>query len=373
LPTRWSTTQNVRWKADIPGEGWSSPVVVGDRVYLTTAVAKEKTHALHALALDAETGVILWNVAVFDDLLPRGAKIHGKNSHASPTPICEHDRLYVHFGTHGTACLNLQGEILWKTRAIEYSPQHGSGGSPVLVDGLLAFSCDGADVQFVVALDASNGKLRWKKERPPTTEIKRFAFATPLVIDVAGQSQIVSPGAHSVVAYEPQTGDEIWHVAYTGYSVVPRPVFGNGLVYLSTSFDSSVLYAIRPDGHGDVTETHVAWKQSRSAPYTPSPLLLGDDLYIVNDAGIVSCLDASTGKPRWTHRVGGKFSASPMWADGKIYLQSENGETIVFRPGKARFDEVAKNKLEEQSLATPAVLGRSLLIRTASKLYRIEE
>jgi outer membrane protein assembly factor BamB len=202
--------------------------------------------------------------------------------------------------------------------------------------------------------------------------VKRFAFGTPLVIEVGGRKQIVSPGAHDVEAYDPQTGAAIWNVRYTGYSIVPRPVFGNGLVYLSTSFDRSVLLAIRPDGNGDVTDSHVAWKQSRSIPFTPSFLLLGADLFLINDAGIASCLDAKTGQPRWTHRVGGKYSASPLFADGRIYIQSEAGETVVLRPDPERYVEVARNDLYEQSLATPVPIDHALLIRTASALYRIE-
>jgi outer membrane protein assembly factor BamB len=372
LPTHWSATENVRWKTPIPGRAWSSPVACGNQIFLTTAVPAGQTHSLHTICLDASTGKILWDVTVFDALIPNVAKrIHSKNSHASPTPLIDGQRVYVHFGAHGTACLTTEGSIVWKTREIKYQPQHGSGGSPVLVDGLLVFNCDGADVQFVVALDAATGKIRWKKERPPCEDAKRFAFATPLVIEVNGRKQIVSPGAHLVIAYEPKTGSEIWTVRYDGYSIAPRPVYADGLVYVETSFDRSVMLAIRPDGEGDVTATKVAWTQSRSIPSTPSPLLLGKDLFIVNDAGIASCLDAKTGKPHWTHRVGGKFSASPLFADGKIYLQSETGETTIVRPDREHFSEVARNNMNEPTLATPGVIDHDLLIRTASALYRI--
>jgi outer membrane protein assembly factor BamB len=373
LPTHWTTTENVRWKTPVPGKGWSSPVALGGQTFLTTAVPSGQTHSLHALCLNASTGKIAWDVTVYDSLIPSLARqIHAKNSHASPTPIIDGQRVFVHFGAHGTACLTTEGAIVWKTREIKYKPQHGSGGSPVLVDGLLVFNCDGSDVQFVVALDAATGKVRWQKERPPCDDPKRFAFATPLVIEANGRKQIVSPGAHMVVAYDPETGAEIWNVRYTGYSIAPRPVFGDGLVYLSTSFDRSVLLAIRPDGEGNVTDSHVAWKQSRSIPYTPSPLLRGRDLFLINDAGIASCLDAKTGRPRWTHRIGGKFSASPLLADGKIYIQSEAGETTIFRPEADRYEEIARNDLGEPTLATPGVIDHALMIRTASALYRIE-
>jgi outer membrane protein assembly factor BamB len=311
-------------------------------------------------------------VTVFDRLVAERARIHSKNSHASPTPVAMDGRLYVHFGTQGTACLSYDGKVLWKTRELVYQPNHGSGGSPVLVDGLVVVSCDGADIQFVAALDANTGKLRWKKDRPACDELKKFAFGTPLVIDVSGRKQIVSPGANWVVAYDPPTGDEVWRVRYEGYSVVPRPVFGNGLVYLATSFDSSHLLAIRPEGRGDVTDTHVVWKQSRSMPSTPSPILIGENLYLISDAGIASCLDATTGKPHWTHRIGGRFSASPLVAEDRVYVLSESGETTIFRATPDRYVEVARNTLDEQSLASPAVIAQGLLIRTTGALYRIE-
>ncbi len=372
LPTHWSTTENVRWKQAIPGKGWSSPICVGHQIFLTTAIPEGSSHSLHALSLDAVTGKILWDVPVFDRLVMERARIHGKNSHSSPTPIAEGGRVYVHFGTHGTACLSFDGKVIWKSRELVYQPNHGSGGSPVLVDGLLVVSCDGSDVQFVAVLDANTGKLRWKKDRPTCDEPKKFAFGTPLVIEVKGRKQVVSPGANWVVAYEPESGIEIWRVRYDGYSVVPRPVFGHGLVYVATSFDSSQLLAIRPDGHGDVTDSHVAWRYTRSMPSTPSALLIGDDLYLISDAGIATCLDAKTGKVHWTHRVGGKFSASPFVAEGHIYTLSESGDTTIFQASPKRYIEIARNKLDESALASLAVIERGLLIRTASQLYRIE-
>src|ERR1700722_4565770 len=280
LPTHWTETENVRWKTPIAGKGWSSPITLGNRIFLTTAVPTKGSHSLHALCLDATTGKIVWDVEVFDRLVPNIAKqIHAKNSHASPPPLTDGEHVFVHFGAHGTACLTTDGKVVWKTREIKFQPQHGNGNSPVLVDGLLIFNCDGADVQFVVALDAATGKIRWKKERPPCEEAKRFAFATPLVIEVNGRKQIVSPGAHMVIAYEPKTGSGIWTVRYDGYSIAPRPVYAKGLVYVETSFDRSVMLATHPDGEGDVTGPKVAWTQTRSIPSTPSPLLLGKELF----------------------------------------------------------------------------------------------
>jgi outer membrane protein assembly factor BamB len=372
LPIRWSKTQNVRWRQPLPDRGWSSPVCVGNQIFLTSAVPKGSTHSLHALSIDAVTGKILWDETLFDGLVADRARIHSKNSHASPTPIAEGGRLFVHFGTHGTACLSYDGKVLWKMRDLVYQPNHGSGGSPVLIDGLLVVSCDGADRQFVAAIDADSGRVRWRKVRPPSDEPKKFAFGTPLVIEVNGHKQVVCPGANWVVAYDPPTGDEIWRVRYDGYSVVPRPVYGNGLIYLSTSFDSSQELAIRPDGHGDVTDSHVAWRQSHSMPSTPSPILVGEDLYLISDAGVASCLDAKTGKPRWVHRIGGGFSASLTLSENRIYAVSEGGETTIFRATGDKYVEIARNKLDERTLASPAVIDRGLIFRTDAALYRIE-
>ena len=194
----------------------------------------------------------------------------------------------------GTACLDPDGNVLWRNNDLHYAPVHGNGGTPVLVDGALIFSCDGSDKRFVVALDCRDGHVLWKKDRTEHPE-KGFSFGTPLVIEVAGRKQVVSTGSNVVAAYDPKTGEEIWRVRYEGYSVVPRPVYGDGLVFLSTGFDSPKLLAIRPDGTGDVTDSHVAWTSNKNAPNSPSPLLLGDELYMVSDGGILTCLDAKTG------------------------------------------------------------------------------
>jgi outer membrane protein assembly factor BamB len=376
FPLRWSPTQNVTWKQDIPGSGWSSPVVVGDRVYLTSAVEAENQKdplSLRTLCLDANTGKILWNVECFTEAR-NAPRIHSKNSHASPTPLVEGDgnnaRIYVHFGHMGTACLNKDGKLLWKTR-IAYSPVHGNGGSPVLVDGVLFFSCDGARDPFVIALDAKDGKQRWKTARS-SKPAKTFSFSTPLVIDVDGKKQILSPGSDMLGSYDPSTGKEIWRVHYTGYSVIPRPVFGHGLIFLSTSYDRAKLLAIKPGGTGDVTDTNIAWTMDKGAPHTPSPLLVGDELYTVADNGLASCVDAKTGKVHWQKRVPGTYSASPVLAAGRIYLQNEDGIGVVLKAGK-EFEELARNPLGERTLASYAVVGKALLVRTASRLYRFEE
>jgi outer membrane protein assembly factor BamB len=371
LPIAWSPTRNVGWKKEVPGTGWSSPVVVAGKVYLTSAVSipDSKDLSLIALCLDARDGTALWSKEVFRQDGRSAPRIHSKNSHASPTPLVAGDRLFVHFGHQGTACLDLSGKVLWTYRK-PYTPVHGNGGSPVLVDGLLVFSTDGATVRELVALDAGSGEVRWKTSRSGRP-FKSFSFHTPLVITVANKKQIVSVGSNVVGAYDVETGKEVWRVRHGGYSVIPRPVFGQGLVFISTGYDSPVLLAIRPDGTGDVTDTHVEWTAKRNVPHTPSLLLIGEELYMVSDAGFASCLDARTGKVHWSKRLPGNgYSSSLLGAAGRIYCQSENGIGTVLEAGKT-FKQLARNDLGERTLASYAACDGALFIRTAKHLYRI--
>lgn len=376
LPLRWNEKLNVAWKVPIRGLGWSSPVIVQDRIWLTTAVVEDKS--LRVLCLDARTGRTLRDVEVFRKESLWG--IHRKNSHATPTPVIIDDRCYVHFGSHGTAALNLEGEILWKTD-LPYYHHHGPAGSPVIVDGAAIVACDGftrsfyddrkmtgvTDPQFVVALETRTGEVRWKQKRAGA-----HSYATPLVIEVGGKLQVVSPGGNRVVAYDPATGAEIWSCRYEGYSLVPRPVYGHGLVFICTGYDSPRLLAIRPDGQGDVTGTHVAWTATQAVPHNPSPILVGDDLYTISDLGIVSCLQATSGKVQWRRRVGGNHSASPIFNDGRLYFLDEAGTTTVVAPGET-CRILAKNTLRGMTQASLAVSGNALFLRSATHLYRIEE
>jgi len=369
LPTEWSTTKNVAWVREIPGGGWSSPVLQNERVYLTTAVQPGGSGAvsLRAIGLDARDGKIIWSTEAFSVTPVSG---HKKNSHASPTPVIEGERLYVHFGQYGTAALDLDGKVVWRQTALKYSPVHGNGGSPALVGDALIFSCDGARDPFIAALHKDTGKLLWKTPRDNNAN-RTFSFSTPLAIIVNGQTQVVSPTSGGVMAYDPKSGREIWRVRYPeGYSVVPRPVFGHGLVFVSSAFDRPVVYAIDPNGTGDITQTAVKWTINKGAPNTPSPLLVGDEIYFVSDAGIMTCADAKRGTIHWQERVGGGYSASPVFADGKIYVQNEEGVGTVLKPGKT-FEVLAKNDLKERTLASYAVSERALYIRTAQRLYCI--
>jgi len=367
LPLDWSETKNVLWKSAVPGLGWSSPVVAGGRVWLTTSVETGRGGdvSLRALAFDEASGREVVNVEVFR--LRRAREINPKNSFASPTPIVDGDRIFVHFGADGTAALTPAGEIVWK-HDFPYESQHGAGGSPIVYGDLLIFSCDGSDVAFVIALDKRTGKTRWRTNRRQPAD---QAYTTPLVITVGDRDQIVSVGAYRAAAYDPETGKEIWRVSYAdGFSNVPRPVFGHGLVYIATGFQQPSLIAVRPDGTGDVTKSHIAWTLSRGAPLTPSPLLVGDELYVVSDNGIASCVDAASGAPRWQVRLGGTYSASPLFAGGRIYFPSEDGRTTVIVPGR-EFIRAATNTLDGALLASIAVSDGSLFVRSDTHLYRL--
>lgn len=371
IPLHWDATSNVVWKTFIPGEGWSSPVLTGERIYLTSAINESNHTSLHALCVDAKDGRIRWNIEILKPDPSATQQMHKKNSLASPTPIVRDGRVYVHFGHMGTAALDISGKILWQQTTLKYSPTHGNGGSPALVGDSLVFSCDGASDPFIVALDATTGNVRWKTPRN-TSAKNPFSFSTPLAIEVDGSTQIISPGSGFVGGYDLKDGREIWRARYgEGYSVITRPVFAHGLLFVTSSYNRSVLYAVKPAGaKGDVTDTHIAWKHDKGVPNTPSPLVVGDELYFVSDSGIANCLDARSGNLHWSERLGGGFSASPVLAEGRIYFQNEEGVGIVLKAGKT-FEVLAKNNLGERTLASPAVTDNSIFLRSKSYLWRI--
>ena len=365
LPLQWSESQNILWKTPIAGRGWSSPVVSGGRVWLTTAVERQGNASLRVLAYEVQSGREVVNVEVFSvrDAFLKNAK----NSFASPTPIIEGDRVYVHFGSDGTAAVTTDGKIVWKTR-LPYDSMHGNGGSPTLYRDLLIVSCDGSDDAYVVALDKNTGKVRWKTQR---REPYDQSYTTPLIIQVNGRDQVVSIGAFRAASYDPLTGKEIWRVRYgDGFSNVPRPVFSHGLVFIGTGFQEPSMLAVRPTGTGDVTGTHIAYTIERGAPFTPSPIIVGDEFYMVSDIGVASCLDVATGKVHWQQRVPGNYSASPIFADNRIYFLSEEGVATVIAPGK-EFRRLAANSLEGTTFASIAVSQGTFFIRSDTHLYRI--
>ncbi len=375
LPTEWAMDKNVAWKVPVPGKGWSSPVVVGGHIYLTTAVpaseANDANQSLRTIALDAKSGKALWNVEVFLQDGKTAPKIHSKNSHASSTPFVDGDRIYVHFGHQGIACLKAaDGSTVWKNQDVKYKPVHGNGGSPVVYDGKVIVCMDGPDRREVVAFDKLTGKVIWQFQRTQPAK-KAFAFGTPLVITVNATPMIVAVGSDVVNGLDPKTGKELWALTFDGYSVVPRPVYGNGLLFLSTGYDTASLLAIKIEPSTAGFQAAVAWKTAKYAPHNPSPLLVGDELYTVADGGFATCYDAKTGKVHWQERVPGTFSSSPIYAAGFIYLQTETGSGVVLKAGTT-FEIVATNKLDGRSLASYAVDGNALLIRLDSQLFRIE-
>ena len=371
LPVEWSATNNVAWKVAVAGAGWSSPAISDGKIFLTTGVDNANGGvSLRALALDAANGRTLWETEIFSATEASVQPIHAKNSPASPTPIVAGERVYVHFGHHGTACLDRAGKIIWRNNRLRYDPLHGNGGSPVLVDDLLVFNSDGTKDPFVAALDKTTGELAWKT--PRHVEVKQhFSFCTPLVITVAGRTQIITPGSGAVSALDPKDGREIWRVRYgQGYSVVPRPVFAHGLLFIATGFNRADLLAIRPDGTGDVTDTHIAWRTTKGAPLTPSVVVVGDELYAVADSGVASCFDAKTGTVHWQEKIEGNYSASPIAAEGRIYFLSEEGVGTVLKASRT-FEKIALNKLGERTLASYAVVPGALLVRGEKHLFRI--
>lgn len=372
VPVKWGESQNVRWKTAIHDKGWSSPVIWGEQIWLTTA--RDDGKEMFAVCVDRRSGKVLHDVKVFD--VEKPAFCHPFNSYASPTPVIEEGRVYVHFGSYGTACLDTtSAKVLWTRRDLHCDHWRGPGSSPILYGRLLILTFDGFDLQYVAALDKETGKTVWKTDRTieyttSNGDLKK-AYATPTVIEVNGRAELVCPSAQATLAYEPETGKEIWRIVHGGMNVASRPVFDHGLLYLTTGHTAQLL-AVRPEGSGDISRGSVRWQYKRSVPTRPSVLVVGDLLFMVNDTGIASCLEAKTGKLVWQERLGGRFSGSPIYAGGRIYAADEDGTTHVLEPGR-KLQELAANKLDDGCMASPAVSGKSLFLRTKTHLYCIEQ
>jgi outer membrane protein assembly factor BamB len=329
------------------------------------------------VCVDKDSGQIIHDLHIFDVEDPQ--RIADENTYATPTSVIEEGRVFIHFGTYGTACLETAtGRKLWTRRDLNCDHEDGAGpaSSLTLIDGNVVVHVDGRDVQYIIALDRATGKTVWKTLRSiDFADIPvhhRKAFCMPALIPRGDAAQVVSPGGRAVYSYDLK-GRELWRVEHRGFSVAPRPVFGHNLVFTTIDRDRPELWAIRPDGNGDVTETHVAWKHLKSMPQRCSPLLVGDLLFLVNRDGIATCLEAKTGKTVWRERLRGKYSASPIYAENRIYLFNEDATTTVIRPAR-RLSVVTRNALADQQLcASPAVDGNALIIRTEGCLYRIEE
>jgi len=395
IPLRWSETHNIRWRTPLPGLGYSSPVVDGNEIWLTTAFdapsspeeieVRTRTNTgsepltvsdsatMHALCIASDTGQLLHNVELLRIEKPQW--IHVQNSYASPTPVIEDGKLYCHFGTFGTVCLDTKTQkILWTNRGTEVMHENGPASSPVIWGDYLIVHCDGSDQQYIVALDKKTGAFAWKTDRTgsmhPNPQLKK-AYGTPLVVKIDGREVIVSPAANWLYGYDPHTGAELWKVPYEvlGFSIVPRPVADEVAVYICTSYVHSELLAFRTDRPGGVPE--IKWRYRKGVPQKSSPILFDGKLYFVSEgSGVLTCLDAERGEPIWRKRISGKYSASPVATADGIFFFSDSGETTVIAPGDT-FDLLAKNRLDGQIFASPAIAEDALLIRTGEALYKI--
>ena len=376
LPVEWSESKNIQWKTAIHDVGWSTPVIWDNQIWMTTAT--EDGHRLYAVCVDFKSGQIIHDKLVFRIKEPQ--RKHSQNSYATPSPVIEAGRVYVHYGAHGTACLdNMSGSILWKRDDLKCNHVQGPAGSPILYQHLLILHIEGNDVQYVIALDKNNGKTVWKTDRPKEMYEKaiplyRKAYSTPIIIRVDGKDQLISVGAQMCHAYDPLTGEEIWSVYYGTDSTISCPVSDGELVFVITGYQqpSPEMWAVTPTGRGDVTKSHVVWKIKERVPIESSPVIRNGLIYMVNDRGKLSCVDAKTGQFIWQERLKGQFGASPVYADGRIYFSDKKGKTTVISEGK-EFRVLASNVLDEGFMASPAIKGNSLILRTKTHLYRVGE
>ena len=391
-PTSWSESDYV-WQTEIPGSGWSSPVYQDGRIWLTTAITAEATPEqiekkrdgvqfaqmkttvgtleLIAICVDLESGKILHNISLAKIEDP--GLINPLNSYASPTPAIEDGKVVCHFGNYGTWCLDAKtGSEVWKT---EFVVDHsvGAGSSPIIHDGIVIMVCDGIDEQYIAAISLSSGEPIWKTERPEfrlQNGEQQKAYSTPLIAELNGKTQAIIPGAQWIIAYDPASGEEIWRVDHgEGFSVTPMASVENGMVIFSTGYMKPDFVAVDPSGTGDITKTHVKWR-AKQAPSMPSLITTDGKVYSVTDKGIMSCIDAESGKVLKKKRINGNYSASPLLAGGNIYLCSREGNVSIIKCDES-LEDIGKQKFDAKLMATPAPVGNDLLIRTDKKLYRI--
>jgi outer membrane protein assembly factor BamB len=389
LPTTWSETENVRWKTEIPHRGWSTPVVMDGKVWLTTAT--EDGHDFYVLCVDVDSGKILRNKQLFhcDSPEPLGNAVNG---YASPSPAIEPGRVYVHFGSYGTACLDTNtAEVLWQRDDLPCRHYRGPSSSVVLFENFLILTMDGVNQQYLVALDKQTGDTVWRTDRdvewhdqdvtgksPEAAQRARDgdmrkAHSTPLIVTLPnGEPLMLSCGAMSSFAYDPRTGKERWRMVFDDFSVSPRPIYDDGIAYMLTGNIHPEMWAVRATAKGDVTHSDdVLWRLNKGVSHTSSPILVDGLIYMANDDGIIRCFDAATGKRVWQNRAGSSYAASPIYADGHIYYFDRDGGSTILNPGR-KFDAIATNTLDNGLMASPAVHGRALILRTKTHLYRIE-
>jgi outer membrane protein assembly factor BamB len=369
LPVEFGENSNLKWKVAIAGKGWSSPIVWGKQIWLTTATEDGKQ--MFGVCLDRDSGKVIHNQLIFENEKPRFC--HPTNSYASPTPVIEEGRVYLHFGSYGTACLDTKtGKTLWTRRDLPCNHWRGPGSSPILHGDLLIVAYDGYDLQYVVALDKNSGKTVWKQDRNidygTSDGDRKKAYSTCTVLTHDGRTQVVSPSAVETISYEPATGKVLWRVRHGGMNAAARPVYGHGLVYIAAGTGKDAMIAVRPDGNGDITGSHIEWGFSKGAPKRPSPILAGENLYMIDDSGVATCLDATTAKVLWQARVGGNYRASPLLADGKIYFFELEGKVTVIEASTEGKKVLAENQLDNGFQASPAVAGNSLFLRSTKHL-----
>ena len=374
LPTRWSATENIAWKTAIPGDGWSSPVVWEDRIFLTTAT--EGGTSCHVLCLDRKSGKMLWDREVFQQEVGKKRK---KNSFATPTAVTDGKRVYAVFYDASIVALDFDGKVVWTKRDFDFYSEHGLGASPILHNDLLIMPFDGNspenakvgwkipwDAARILALDTATGKVRWSAKRG----LSRIGHVTPNVLETDGAPQLISAAGDAIQGHDLKTGERIWSAYSKGEGVVPAVVIGDGLVYAASGFEASTIRAVRPDGAGDVTKTHIVWEQTRSVPHMPSFVYSKPYLFTIDEKGIAMCLRENTGEVVWQERIGGDHSASPILTDGLIYFLSEEGETTIIRAA-GEFEVVAKNSIGEFCQASLAASQGQLFLRSQSHLYAI--
>lgn len=382
LLTQFSETESVRWKTSVPGKAWSSPVIWGSQIWMTNA--NEEGTELSVVCIDKETGKVLRDEVLFHVETPQFC--HKFNSYASSTPVIEEGRIYVTFGSPGTACLDTAtGKKIWERTDFVCNHFRAAGSSPILWNDLLLMNFDGSDFQYVVALDKTTGKTVWRTERsvdfqdldsegkPKAEGDYRKGFSTPHVFEHNGQPIMLSSGAMAHYAYDPRTGKELWRLEdLTSHSPCTRPVIGHGLAFIPTGHGKAGLIAVKLGGSGVLSESDVAWRVTKAFPNKPSVTLVGDSIFIIKDDGIASCVDALTGETIWSHRLGGKFSSSPVLSGGRLYVGSEDGKFFVFEANR-EFKLVAESDFADGFMASPAISDQSIYLRSKTHLYRIDK
>ncbi len=372
LPLKFGEKENLKWKTPIPGKAWSSPVVWDKQIWVTNA--PEDGKKLYAVCVDLDTGRVVHNILVFEIEEPQFC--HEMNSYATPTPFVEEGRAYVHFGAHGTACLDTKtGEKLWTRQDLECNHFRGPASSPIVYGDKLFIHYDGFDLQYVIALNKDDGSTIWKTDRAidfkTTNGDLKKAYCTPSVIRHQGQLQLISPGAVATEAFEPDSGKLLWTVYHDGMNASARPIFDGELLFITNGMGRMV--AVRPGGTGDITDSGIAWESGKMVPKKSSMLLIDGLLYMISDNGVASCVEPKTGENVWSHRINGDmYAASPIYADGRIYFFSDTGHVPVIQPGR-EYKLLAENQLDSGFMASPAIAGKSLILRSKTHLYCFEE